>query len=124
MNRLPDVSIKLFGREYDLAFGRQPSGNNWLMAVNKETGNVLPLTATDGPSTTANAIYVLDMIGILPVLEAAGIVRRVGSSKVNCGFNLCRCVIVHAGLIERLAGLEEKHVEVSHEQGKSSHERD
>ena len=116
MNRLPDVYLKMFGREYDLAFGRQPSGANWLMAVNRETGGVLPLPAIDGPSTPANLVHVLDVDNIVPTLEAAGIIRRDGSSKVNFGFSMCRCEIVHAGLIERLEGLESaKFVEVKRE---------
>jgi hypothetical protein len=48
IHRLPGVSIKLFEREYDLAFGRQPSGANWLTGINKETGAGLLLTAFDG----------------------------------------------------------------------------
>jgi hypothetical protein len=106
MNTLPDVPLKMFGREYDLACGRQPSGANWLMAVNRETGAVLPLTVIDGPPTPANVVYVLDVDSIVSTLETAGIIRRDGSSKVNFGFNMCRCEMVHAGLIQRLARLE------------------
>jgi len=115
MNRLPDVTIKLFGREYDLAFGRQSYGATWLLAVNKDTGAVLPLTASAVPTASINAIDVFDMDNIVPALEAAGIIKRAGSSTECLGFKLRTCEIVHSGLIERLTELETRNVEKQRE---------
>jgi hypothetical protein len=115
MHRLPGVSIKLFEREYDLAFGRQASGANWLAAVNKDTGAILPLTPVDRQSTPGNAVDVLDVENIVPVLEAAGVIKRQGPSEVSWGFKLRRCEIVHPELIERLAGLEAENLRIEHE---------
>jgi hypothetical protein len=120
MDRLPGVSIRLFERDYDLAFGRQHSGTNWLMAVNRETGAVLPLTSIDWPQTSVNTVEVLDVANFVPALEEAGIIKRQGPSKSSSGFKLCPSEIIHAGLIERLAGLESKIVEMKQEREEHS----
>src|SRR5580658_9947360 len=103
MNRLPDVTLKMFGREYDLVFGREGSGGSWLMAVNKVSEACLPLTES---STSLTAVKVLDTDNIVGALEEAGVIKRIGPSEVSFGFRLCPCEIVHPELIERLARLD------------------
>lgn len=106
MNRLPDVSILLFGREYDLAFGRGSSGAAWLLLVNRLSGAVLPATALDAPAAPAREVYVYDVDGILPALRSAGIVSPLGPARPSMGLRVCRCEVIHPGLARRLEALE------------------
>jgi hypothetical protein len=106
---VPGVSIKMFGREYDLGFGRNPPGTSWMMLVNRETGAVLPLTAIDGPASSHRDVQVLDMGGFLPELKRAGIVEQTGAGKVWMGIKLVPCQIIHDGLAAALEKMELRH---------------
>jgi len=106
MNRLSNVIIELFGREYDLAFGRGASGATWLLLVNRQTEAALPVTPLDVRPTPVSAVEVYDVDGIVPALEAVGVLRRIGPAERSIGLASCRCEIVSTELLRRLSGLD------------------
>ena len=107
MNRLPNSVIPLFGRQYDLAFGRSQHGGTWLLLVNRQTEAALPITDLGSNPGLLNQVMVTDVDGIVPALEEAGILRRIADAKAcDTDLPMCRCEILHAGLIQVLAAVE------------------
>lgn len=99
--KIKNLVVRLFGNEYDVGFGRWPSGFTVILLVNRRTQAVLP-TVMGGSTTDPRQVQVLEVGGLRKALEAAGVVRKTGETTQPGLGKLAVCEIVHAEVLDWL----------------------
>lgn len=108
MNRVSNVIIKKFGREYDVGFGRWADGGPALFLVNRQTGAVLPVGLdASAKSSNPRETLVTNVEGILESLTQAGIVKVFGIGERIGALRMCRCEMVHPQILAVLNAMEQ-----------------